>query len=266
MSAHRVWPSADARQAELARCVIEDGRVTITDAAEKFSVSSMTIHRDLIELERQGIVHRFRGGASAQPSIVFESNIRYRARAMREEKQAIAQAARRLIEPGMSILLDEGTTTHALAGLLSAIAPLTVATNFLDTLDSLRDVPDLKLISLGGEFRVSHGSFIGAACVGAIERLNTDLVFLSTSAVGHGGAYHQEQEIVAVKRAMMAAGDRKILLVDHSKLDASALYRFADLREFDLLITDEKCDPDKVEGLRSRGLAVEVASFKPTVT
>ena len=74
--------------------------VSPTELAQHFGVSVMTVHRDLAELEQQGVVRRFRGGVTAQPSAVFESNVAYRLKAMEAEKDAIAARTRRLIEPG----------------------------------------------------------------------------------------------------------------------------------------------------------------------
>src|SRR5882724_5215348 len=85
------------RQAEIAEHVVQHGSVSANDLADMFHVSLMTIHRDLDELERQGVVRKFRGGVSAQPSSVFESNVSFRLRAGREEKQALARRARALI-------------------------------------------------------------------------------------------------------------------------------------------------------------------------
>ncbi len=239
MSLESLRRSASHRQEEIARFILERGTATIGDISDSFGVSVMTVHRDLNELSRQGIVRKFRGGASALPSGVFESSVRFRLSSMVEAKEAIAKEARALVEPGMSILLDEGTTTLALARMLSDVAPLTAITSYLETIKVLSAFKETRLISLGGEYRSNHDSFIGVQCIAALETMRADIAFLSTSAVGEGAAYHQEQEIVLVKRAMMASASRRILLVDHSKLMTSALHRFAQLSEFDLLITDD---------------------------
>lgn len=259
MSLESLRRSASHRQEEISRFILERGTATIGDISEAFSVSVMTVHRDLNELARQGVVRKFRGGASALPSGVFESSVRYRLSSMVEAKEAIAKEARALIEPGMSILLDEGTTTLALARMLADLAPLTVITSYLETIKVLTEFKETRLISLGGEYRSNHDSFIGVQCIAALETMRTDIAFLSTSAVGQGAAYHQEQEIVLVKRAMMASATRRILLVDHSKLMTSALHRFAVLSEFDLLITDDGLSPEQREELVNHSVQFRLA-------
>ena len=107
----------------------------------------MTIHRDLDQLQRQGILRKSRGAASAQPSGTFESNVEYRAKANLEAKQAIAQHACRHVEPGMSVLLDDSTTALQAIPHLAALAPLTVATNYLTAMTELARHRDLNLVA-----------------------------------------------------------------------------------------------------------------------
>ncbi|WP_327007450.1 DeoR/GlpR family DNA-binding transcription regulator [Dactylosporangium sp. NBC_01737] len=245
------------RQAEIVEHVLQHGSVSANELAEQFQVSLMTIHRDLDELERQGIVRKFRGGVSAQPSSVFESNVSYRLRAAKAEKLAIAQRARELIEPGMAIMLDDSTTTLALARLLEDAAPLTVMTNFLETIKLLSTMRGIRLLALGGEYYLTHDSFLGVPCIDAIDALRVDLLFASTSAVSANYAYHQEQEIVLVKRAMIRAAQKTVLMVDHTKLGRVALHRLAPLSDIDLVITDKQAPPEALLEMRESGVEHE---------
>jgi DeoR/GlpR family transcriptional regulator of sugar metabolism len=248
------------RQQAIADHVLSAGSVTAAELAERFEVSLMTIHRDLDELERQGIVRKYRGGVTAQPSGVFESNVAYRMKAMQPAKDAIAERAVALIEPGMAVMLDDSTTTFALARRLIGITPLTVVTNFLEAINLLAAERDIRLMALGGQYDPLHNSFLGVSCVDAIESLNVDLCFVSTSAVSGGYAYHQEQHIVSVKRAMLAAASRNVLLLDHTKLGRVALHRVAPLRVFDRVIVDADADPEGLRDLDEHKVSYEVAT------
>ena len=245
------------RQTEIAEHVLQHGSVSATELSELFHVSLMTIHRDLDELERQGVVRKFRGGVSAQPSSIFESNVSYRLRAARAEKSAIARRARELVEPGMAIMLDDSTTTLELARLLEDAGPLTVVTNFLETIKVLSTMRGIRLLTLGGEYYPTHDSFLGVPCVEAIETLRVDLLFASTSAASGGYAYHQEQEIVLVKRAMMRAARKTVLMIDHTKLGRVALHRLAPLSDMDLVITDGRAPEGALLEMREHGVRYE---------
>lgn len=247
------------RQEAISHFILERGTVTISEVANAFTISVMTVHRDLKALAAQGVIRRFRGGASAQPTGVFESSVRYRMSAMSEAKAAIGQDAASLVEAGMTLLLDEGTTTLALARLLTNVSPLTVITSYLGAIKLFAESRNTRLISVGGEYRSNHDSFVGVQCIENLGALRVDLAFLSTSAVGSGAAYHQEQEIVQVKRAMMACASRRVLLVDHSKLGTVALHRFAELSEFDLLISDDQASQSQIDDLVNHAVTFRLA-------
>ncbi|GAA5074444.1 DeoR/GlpR family DNA-binding transcription regulator [Thermocatellispora tengchongensis] len=252
---------AAARRQAMAEHVMRQGSASVTELADTFGVSVMTVHRDLDELERQGMVRKFRGGATAQASSVFESNIVYRLTANQEEKEAIARHVVRMIEPGSSVMLDDSTTALAVARHIGEVTPLTVVTNFLEGIKLLTGVGGVRLIALGGEYHPTHDSFLGVACVDAVEAMSTDLVIVSTSAISDRYAFHQEQEIVLVKRAMLNSGTRRVLAIDHSKLERVALHRVAPLDSFDLIVVDGRAPASAIDRLRERHLNVEVAEL-----
>jgi DeoR/GlpR family transcriptional regulator of sugar metabolism len=240
--------------------VLERGSVALAELAERYGVSVMTVHRDLAVLERDGVVRRFRGGVAAQPSATFEGNVGYRSRAMRAEKDIIAGHARRFVEPGMSVLLDESTTCMALATKLGGISPLTVVTNQLGSLGFLARVPGIRLIGLGGEYDAKYDSFVGMACTVALESLSVDVVFVSAYGVAAGYAYHQDHHIVTGQRAMLACGGRKVLLVDHSKLGRVGLHKICSLSVFNTVIVDGDVSTSALSELQHFGVSYEVAA------
>ncbi|MFE7857014.1 DeoR/GlpR family DNA-binding transcription regulator [Streptomyces sp. NPDC057403] len=253
-----------ARQAAMAEQVLAEGSATAAELAERFGVSLMTIHRDLDELERQGIVRKFRGGVTAQPSGVFESNVEYRLKTMRAEKAALADRALALIEPGMAIMLDDSTTTLEIARRLrhGEITPLTVVTNFLQAINLLSGQRGIHLMALGGDYDPLHSSFLGVSCVEAVQSLRVDLCFASTSAVHGGYAYHQEQHIVSVKRAMLDSAARGVLLIDHTKLARTALHRVVPLSRFDLLLVDDGASAEALRDLDEHKVTYEVCATR----
>lgn len=247
------------RRDRIAEHVLARDSVLARDLAAMFDVSLMTIHRDLDELEARGILRKIRGGATPQPSSLFESNVRYRLGAKPAEKEALARYALGLIEPGQALMLSDATTTLPLAKLLPTVAPLTVITNYLATIELLKGAPGIRLIALGGEYTPSHDSFNGIVCEGAIASLRADICFASVSAVSRGVAYHQEQEIVSVLRAMMRSATRTVLLLDHSKLGKVALHQVAPLTDFSLVVVDGGTDEAGLRELREARVPFAVA-------
>jgi len=251
--------SPEARQARIADVVLNAGSVSAQELSEVFGVSVMTIHRDLDELQRQGVLRKARGAATAQPSGTFESNVEYRAKANIEAKRMIAQYACRHIEPGMSVLLDDSTTALQMLPHLAALTPLTVATNYLTALNELARMRDVRVLALGGQYDVHHDSYLGTVCVDTIRSLRFDVAFLSTSAVREGHAFHQEDRIVTVKREMVEVAARAHLLIDHSKLARGAMHRLLPVSRFESVIVDAGVPASALATLREHDVRVDVA-------
>ncbi|MEK8174714.1 DeoR/GlpR family DNA-binding transcription regulator [Streptomyces sp. M19] len=199
---------------------------------------------------------------SAQPTSVFESEVEYRLNAKVAQKRAIARAAARLVEPGSSLVLDDSTTALQLALLLEPLAPLTVVTNYRRVMDELRDAPDLRLIGLGGEYSRTHDSFNGLFCTETISAMRVDIAFVSTSAMSTTMTFHQEQDIVQVKRAMLASASTRVLLMDSGKLARTALHQLAPLSDYDHLVVDDGVSAETVAELRET-VQVHVAETEP---
>lgn len=253
---------AETRRREITERVVAQGSSSPQELATIFGVSLMTIHRDLDQLERRGVVRRFHGGVTAQPSGVFEAQMSFRITSRTEEKEAIARAALRYVEPGMSVILDDSTTVmHMIPGMAER-TPLHVATPFLEGLRQLSTLAaehELTVIALGGVYDLPHDSFVGMQCLEQVAGLYADALFMSTSVISTTDVFHQEERIVALKRAMVKAAAKKYLLVDHTKLGRVALHKIVPLDVFDLVITDSGADPAVLAAWRSSGVRFEVA-------
>ena len=169
--------------------LVEHGSATLEALAEHFGVSKMTIHRDLDALEAEGRLRKLRGGATLESSGQFESDFRYRARMAGEEKARIAQHAAGFVEPGMSVMVDDGSTSQALAPHLAAIRPLTVITNNLGLISDLSGKPGIELIALGGNYASKFNGFFGVLTETALRDLRADI---GTGGDGDGGAAEQQ--------------------------------------------------------------------------
>lgn len=257
----RGWLPGPERRQRIAEHVLSQGQASAAQLAEMFRVSLMTVHRDLDELERHGIVRKHRGGVTAQPATVFESDIAFRMATCKAEKAAIARHVRPIVEPGMSVMLDDSTTAFALARLLGEVTPLTVVTNSLETIGLVAQMRGVRLVALGGDYHPSYGAFLGAGCVAAVEALHSDLLVVSVSGVHGGYALQPEPESVLVKRAMLRSSTSRVLLVDHTKLGRTALHRVSDLSGFDRVVVDGRASDDALRQLRDQHQRVEVAQL-----
>jgi DeoR/GlpR family transcriptional regulator of sugar metabolism len=257
--AHQEAFNLTDRQSGITLLLLEHGSVLIEELTERFGVSRMTIHRDLDDLERRGVLRKVRNGATALPSGHFESDVRFRINRQVREKEAIARAAVNLIEPGQSIIFDDATTLLPLVRLLPDLASLTIITNFLPILEILKGYSDISLINLGGQYLPRFDTFTGLLTEQALSALHADLYITSTTAICNQDAYHPDPQIVSVKRLMMRCARSRYLLADHTKFGRTALHKFVPLETFDAVVVDDGLAPEILDDLRSHGVQVNLA-------
>jgi DeoR/GlpR family transcriptional regulator of sugar metabolism len=244
------------------RLLLEQNQVKVRELTERFSVSAMTVHRDLDALEHRGVLRKVRGGAAAQPTGLYESSIGFRLSEAPEAKRQIARLAARKVEPGSSIVMDDSTTALAMLPYLKEIQGLTIVTNFASIVEVISQMADssVTLVAVGGTYNPKYHSFGGVLAEQALQSLHVDRCFLSVAAVDvRRGAFHQEPDQAAIKRMMIAIADHSTLLVDSSKFANRALHRIVELDAFDSAIVDSGTDAATVSALRSSGLEVHVA-------
>lgn len=250
----------DERREQIADYVIRVGYARIDDLVERFSISRMTVHRHLDRLERQGVLRKLRGAVTVQPSGLYESSFRYRATIAQAEKQALARSALEYVEPGQAVMLDDSTTAVAVSALLHQVAPLTVITNSAAIAERLSQAENIDLICLGGQFDRTYHAYLGLLCEHAIAELRVQVLFLSASAIQGTTAFHQDQQVVRVKQAMMAVARTKVLLADHHKFGGLALHKLADLSSFDAVLTTGGLTAEQANVLNKPGISLRTVA------
>jgi DeoR/GlpR family transcriptional regulator of sugar metabolism len=159
-------------------------------------------------------------------------------------KRAIAEAARRLVSPGQTIVISSGTTTLEFARRLDGIQPLTVITNSLDVANTLIDRQGIELIVMGGAVRPRMHSLLGHLTDLASTELRGDTLFMGVPAVSpdHGLLSDHMPEILT-DRALKQMVARVVVLADASKFRHTAPAFMFGLDEVDTIVTDDGLEP-----------------------
>jgi DeoR family fructose operon transcriptional repressor len=253
---------AEERQQAIAQLVTARGRLSVTDLATEYDVTTETVRRDLSALERMGLVRRVHGGAVPAGTLtVIERGLGERDAANTAEKDRIAQAALDLLPPaGSTVLIDAGSTSQRLAGLLPRDLRLVVITHAVPIASRVAALPQVELHLLPGRVRTTTQAAVGADTVAALSALRVDVAFLGTNgvSVGHGCSTPDSEE-AATKRAMVAAARQVVVLADASKVGVEAPHRFAALDEVDVLVTDGGLGGDDRAAIAAAGPEVVVA-------
>jgi DeoR family fructose operon transcriptional repressor len=233
-----------------------DGVVTLKSLSAQFGVSEMTIRRDLDWLQSQALVHRVRGGATAQTGRE-EMPFSDRLRAAGPQKKAIAWAAVRLVNDGDRIILDGGTTTQQIAANLARRTALTVITNNVAAVTELASCDAIETIVLGGNLKHLELCTVGPWVTQGLADLAADKLFLSTAgfSIRHGVTDLDMRE-AQVKRAMIAAAAQVILVADSSKWGLAKLVRVAPLHDVDILVSDDDLPAEAIAQLEAAGVEV----------
>lgn len=227
----------ERRDTEIVRALRHNGPASVTDLTTLLGVSASTIRRDLDRLSTQGTVQRVRGGAHISHGDDIDHPFTQVASQNATDKLAVANRAAELVSDGQVLLLDIGTTVAALAERLRD-RQLTVVTSSLAVLDVLRDAPDIELILLGGVVRQSYHSMVGLLTEKALGQIRADLAFLGTSGVLETGQILDTTQIeVPVKRSLISAAHRSVLLADRHKFPGSGALTVCELDELDMLVT-----------------------------
>jgi DeoR/GlpR family transcriptional regulator of sugar metabolism len=243
----------------IAELVLASGTLRIDELSEVFSVSSMTIHRDLDLLDQRGILRKTRGAATAVASSLFEASTEYRIRQSKQAKKSLALSALALIEPGQSVMMDDSTTGLHLARLLREKLPLTVITNFQRVADLLINNPGIQTIMTGGQFYRWCDAYMGTIALNAVHSLRADIVFMSSPAVTNGVCYHQHHDAVLLKQAMIESAEHKVLYLDHTKFKMRALHAHLKISDFDTVIVDSETAPENISQIEDTGVRLIVA-------
>ncbi|WP_203991489.1 DeoR/GlpR family DNA-binding transcription regulator [Sphaerisporangium rufum] len=247
------------RHAAIMQRVRLAGATSVRDLAAQLGVSPSTIRRDLEVLNRDGTLTRVRGGALANLDADGDRPFATVASVDEEDKDAVARRAADLVDDGDVVLLDIGTTTVRLARRLAG-RRVTVVTSSLAVLDALRGDPEVELLLLGGMVRRAYHSLVGVLTEQALRQVCADHVFLSASGVRPDGQVTDSTLAeVPLKRAMMAAGEQVVLLVDRQKFPGTGALRVCGPEELDVVVTNQGADPATLDALAAAGTTVLAA-------
>ncbi len=258
-------PPALRRQQILER-IQRDGGVSVADLAKDLTVSSITVHRDLEQLSRDGLVERVHGGARALAGLgpamaIPPTGWEQRAAASRGAKAAIAAHAAREVSSGSTIFLDSSSSSLALARQLvtETATDLTLVTNSPAIAYELVDERILVIVT-PGELDQHMRLLAGRWSTDFLSGLHFELAFLSCAGVTlDAGLTTSRRALADVINVARANSARTIGLIDSNKFGRSSLLTIARAEELDAVVSDEGLDEETAEEYRAAGVHLEIA-------
>ena len=251
------------RHTRLKELLARRGVCDLKSLSAELDVSHSTVRRDIDVLEQQGLVQQTHGGViwvgteksngSARP-YAFDQRMGYQL----DAKRAIARAARDLVQPGETVLLDGGTTTFHLAQELLG-RPLQLVTNSLPIANLFLNDDGVELILTGGLVYPRYGVLLGPGAENMLATIHTKTLFLSVAGVHDGMLYNQNLLLVQSERRMMEQAQQVVLLADAGKFGQQALAQLCRLDEIDVVVTDDALADEHRAQVRDAGCELIVA-------
>ena len=239
------------RQASILALLEERGEVPVAELVAALGVSEATIRRDLAALEEARRLTRTFGGARLrEPSSLVARTFQEKRERMRGVKERLARKAAALVEPGMAVALDSGTTIWRVAAALKDKAPLTALTSALAPVEELGLVDGVTLCLTGGVFRRENLDFIGPRAIAACRVFRADIAFLGADAFAPGvGQLTADESSASLCGALAACAERVVVVADHTKFEGRAPFVGVRADEVDVLITDSGLPQDVRDAL-----------------
>jgi DeoR/GlpR family transcriptional regulator of sugar metabolism len=234
--------------------------------SSELGVSQSTVRRDLELLEQSGLVQRTHGGViwigdrangSGAPGgrpYAFDARMNFQV----ESKRQIARAARSLVKPGDTILLDGGTTTFYLAQELLD-QPLQLVTNSLPIANLFLNDEHVEVVLTGGMLYPRYGVLLGPMAEQTLAPIHTKTLFFSVAGIHGGSLYNQNLLLVQTERRMMEQSQQIVLLADSGKFGQQALAKLCDLADVDIVVTDAGITEEQRRQVKEAGCELVVA-------
>jgi DeoR family fructose operon transcriptional repressor len=216
----------------------ERGRVEVASLVPELGVAAETIRRDLRVLVDRGVLRRVHGGAVAVESAGHESGIDYRTQANVGEKRRIAAAAAQLLRGAETVYIDEGFTPQLIAKEIGGLGRLTVVTSSLLAAQELAECSQMTVLLLGGRMRGRTLATVDHWALRMLGEMVIDVAFLGANGISRErGLTTPDPAVAAVKQEVVRRSRRRVLVGIHTKFGVSSFCRFADLAEFEAVVT-----------------------------
>jgi DeoR/GlpR family transcriptional regulator of sugar metabolism len=232
-------------------------KVTLGEISSELEVSEDTVRRDIEALSKNGQLTKVRGGAIPHSPNAGIHAFKDRIHVSETDKVIIAKKALNLLKPGQTILLDGGTTTYKMAGMLPHDIVLTVVTNNLPIAALLTEHPSVEVIMAGGKIFKSSQVTIGMEAIRLLSSLRVDICFTGICSLHEEfGISSPDMDETEVKRVMVRSANRVVAVTTLDKIGTAEPYNVCGIGSVETIITE--ADPDRALFAPYRALGINI--------
>ena len=251
------------RENQILSILLEKNGASVRKLSQIVGVSEMTIRRDLAQLQAKdyvsvvqgvAIINRNQDGSAIQKNYTLDLERDL----MKDKKKRIGLAAAAMIEANDTIIIDTGTTTEVLAENLPNL-PVTIVCYNLNILSFVQSHNISSLIFCGGYYHENTQMFESPENVALISRICANKVFCSAAGISAKGAVTCiDQYEIATKQAALRSAVTSILLIDSSKFGKIRPSLFANLADFDVIVTDSDIPQSWINLIKNSGVELNI--------
>lgn len=249
--------SLPERHSRILALLQQHGSISVTQLAEMFKVSEVTIRKDLSYLESQKKLYRTHGSAILISPYISDRHVNEKRNVT--EKRAIGAEAAKLLERDDSVIIASGTTVAFLAHEIKPVGRLTVITASVPVTSILSQKSNIDVIQLGGITRSSSVSVVGPFAEEMLKHFNCSKLYMGVDGIDlECGLTTTNLLEAALNGVMINSAQKVIVLADSSKFGRRGFSRICSLDSVDMIITDSGVQPHILKELRERGIEVRV--------
>lgn len=246
---------APNRHSEILKQISLSGVVSVGELADFFGVSRETIRRDLKQLAARHQLDIVHGGASRPEA--DEPPYEHRSTENAEGKALIAAIASNLVSSGMVVLLDSGTTTHAIARALRERRDLTICTTSLAIAQTMCRIPGMRVHLIGGEVSGDEMATTGIDMLAALAAFRIDIAFIGVGGLTVAGEVTDYTRMGAEQRArVIDLAPKSYFVLDQSKFGRLTPMRIRNYAKATGLIADAPLPRAASAALAAKGLKI----------
>ncbi len=238
--------------------------VSLRELAEAVNASEATVRRDLVTLERRGLLLRSHGGASIPDAL--DVTPWPQLSSLVAAKTRIGTLAATLVGEGDAIMLGAGSTVQALARQLAPRSQLTVLTNSILVARALAATPHVELVMTGGALDGSAHALVGDSAEQWVAEHRVSRAFISGAGLTLGrGLSGLDAALSAVDRAIVESARSITVLADRTKIGIDSVYDVAPVTRIDDLVTDGSPEDGVIQSLAARGVVLHMTPSEPAL-
>jgi len=240
---------------KLKRIIIEKGFCTINSLKNETKLPTSTLRRDLLDLEKDGMIERWHGGAAsldyARPSFESRMNIN------REKKELIGRKAVKLLKDNQVVIIDAGSTASMLVRNIHDFKKLTIITPSIYIARQLSNIKNIEIILTGGNFNLETNSLLGSLAEKVIEEIHANIAFLACDSISSDlNVMVANFELANLKKSFIRKAEEKVLIADSTKFGKINIASIGNISIFNKLIVDSSLPVELASKIRDCGVDI----------